>query len=165
VGEEVLKDGQRERGGLAGAGLRQAEDVSAVEDGGDGLELDWARLGVAGGFDAFDDVLAEAERVEPGLSRGGFGDDDGTLFLALWALKPDARQYAGLPIRPIQQRVERTVCDLRALSRRGPCCAPRSRISQSARWLNRTSVAVKAAHGYGGRAQEWVRLGTNADRR
>jgi len=42
-----LKDRQREAGGLAGAGLRGAEKVSAGENDGDGLRLDRGGDGVA----------------------------------------------------------------------------------------------------------------------
>jgi hypothetical protein len=43
---EQLQDRQREGGGLAGAGLRRAEEISAREDYGNGLRLDGGGLGV-----------------------------------------------------------------------------------------------------------------------
>ena len=44
---EPLQQGQREAGGLAGAGLGGAEQVAAGEDYGNGLRLDGGGLGVA----------------------------------------------------------------------------------------------------------------------
>ena len=44
---EALQQRQREAGGLAGAGLRGAEQVAAREDEGDGLRLDGGGFGVA----------------------------------------------------------------------------------------------------------------------
>jgi hypothetical protein len=44
---QELQQRQREAGGLAGAGLRRAEQVSACEDYGDGLRLDGGGLGIA----------------------------------------------------------------------------------------------------------------------
>jgi hypothetical protein len=40
VVEQAVEQGQRERGRLAGAGLREAQHVGAFERGGDGLGLD-----------------------------------------------------------------------------------------------------------------------------
>jgi hypothetical protein len=42
-----LQQRQRETGGLAGAGLRRAEQVAAGEDHRDGLQLDRRRFGIA----------------------------------------------------------------------------------------------------------------------
>jgi len=44
---EALQQGQGESRGLAGAGLRGAEEVSSGQDDGDGLRLDGGRFGVA----------------------------------------------------------------------------------------------------------------------
>jgi hypothetical protein len=44
---QALQQGKRESGGLAGAGLRGAEEVSAGEDDGDGLRLDGGGFRVA----------------------------------------------------------------------------------------------------------------------
>ena len=52
---------QREGRGLAGAGLGDAEDVAACQHVRDGLRLDRRRLGVAGGFDACWNFLAQSE--------------------------------------------------------------------------------------------------------
>jgi hypothetical protein len=46
-GREALQEGEREPGGLAGAGLGGAEEVAAGEDDGDGLRLDGGGLRVA----------------------------------------------------------------------------------------------------------------------
>jgi len=46
-GREPLQQRQREAGGLSGAGLRGAEEVTAGEDDGDGLRLDGGGLCVA----------------------------------------------------------------------------------------------------------------------
>jgi hypothetical protein len=51
---------QREGGGLARAGLRDAQDVLAFKDVGDCLFLDRSRLRVAGGTDRVDHSLGEA---------------------------------------------------------------------------------------------------------
>jgi hypothetical protein len=44
---EPLQQGQREPGGLAGAGLRRAEEVASGKDDGNGLRLDGGGFGVA----------------------------------------------------------------------------------------------------------------------
>jgi len=46
-GREPLQERQREAGGLAGAGLRGAEQVASGEDDRDGLRLDGGGFGVA----------------------------------------------------------------------------------------------------------------------
>jgi hypothetical protein len=46
-GRQALQQGKRESGGLAGAGLRGAEQVAPREDDGDGLRLDGGGFGVA----------------------------------------------------------------------------------------------------------------------
>jgi hypothetical protein len=47
VPREQLQHGQREPGGLAGAGLRGGEKIAARENDRDGLRLDGGGLGVA----------------------------------------------------------------------------------------------------------------------
>jgi hypothetical protein len=46
-GRQALQQGQGEAGGLAGAGLRGAEQVASREDEGDGLRLDGGGFGIA----------------------------------------------------------------------------------------------------------------------
>ena len=46
-GREALQERQREAGGLAGAGLRGAEEVASRKDDGNGLRLDGGRFGIA----------------------------------------------------------------------------------------------------------------------
>ena len=58
---EPAEHGQDEGGGLAGAGLRDAENVTAGEGERNGLRLDGRRSGVAGGFDGAQHFFAEAE--------------------------------------------------------------------------------------------------------
>ena len=55
---------QREGGGLAGAGLGDAQNVAALQRVGNGLRLDWRRRVVAGRFDGVEHFLAQAEFVE-----------------------------------------------------------------------------------------------------
>ena len=52
---------QHERRGLAGAGLRNADDVLLLQDMRDGLRLDFGGLGVAGGGNRVGHLGAEAE--------------------------------------------------------------------------------------------------------
>jgi hypothetical protein len=40
AGRQAVQHGQREAGGLAGAGLRACEQVAALQHGGNGLRLD-----------------------------------------------------------------------------------------------------------------------------
>jgi len=47
AGGQPLQNGQGEAGGLAGAGLRGAEQVASREDDRDGLKLDRGGLGIA----------------------------------------------------------------------------------------------------------------------
>jgi hypothetical protein len=56
---ELRKDGQAERGGLAGAGLRTADDVASGEHERDGAELDGRRLDVTHRLDAIHDCRSE----------------------------------------------------------------------------------------------------------
>ncbi len=51
VRAELGKDGQGERGGLAGAGLCAADDVRSRHDQRDGAQLDRRRFGVTHGLD------------------------------------------------------------------------------------------------------------------
>jgi hypothetical protein len=44
---QSLQDRQGKAGGLAGAGLRGAEQIASCEDDGNGLELDRGGLGIA----------------------------------------------------------------------------------------------------------------------
>ena len=52
--------GQGEGGGLAGAGLGDAENIAALQGVGDGLRLDGGGRGVTGGFDGCENLLAES---------------------------------------------------------------------------------------------------------
>ena len=52
---ELREDGQGERGGLAGAGLRAADDVASGEHERDGAELDGRRLDITHRLDAVQD--------------------------------------------------------------------------------------------------------------
>jgi hypothetical protein len=61
---QQLKDGQGEAGGLAGAGLRGAEKVSAGENDGNGLRLDRGGQGVALVGDRAQKLRAQAEAFE-----------------------------------------------------------------------------------------------------
>jgi hypothetical protein len=79
LGEQGFEDWQRERGGLAGAGLGEAEDVAPFKDRRDCLGLNRARLFVAGCGDAALDVCAKAKGLEPGCGREGLRTDVGTL--------------------------------------------------------------------------------------
>ena len=56
-----LEEGQREAGGLAGAGLRRAEQIFSSEDYGDGLRLDRGGRGVARVRDSAEQLGLEAE--------------------------------------------------------------------------------------------------------
>jgi hypothetical protein len=61
---EQLQDRQREAGGLAGAGLRGAEQVAAGEDDRNGLRLDRGGNGVALLRDRAEQLGLEPERIE-----------------------------------------------------------------------------------------------------
>jgi hypothetical protein len=56
-----LQDRQHEAGGLAGAGLRGAEQVAACQNDGDGLRLDGGGNGVALLGDSAEQLGREAE--------------------------------------------------------------------------------------------------------
>ena len=58
---EVLQDGQREGGGLAGAGLGDAQHVAALQQRRDGARLDRRGHGVTGGIEGTQQRLGEAE--------------------------------------------------------------------------------------------------------
>ena len=47
IGREPLENGQGECGGLAGAGLRDADEIASLQKKRDGLGLDGRRFGVA----------------------------------------------------------------------------------------------------------------------
>ena len=55
---------QGEGGGLAGAGLGDAQHVAALQRVGNGLFLDWRRRVVAGRFDGVEHLFAQAEFTE-----------------------------------------------------------------------------------------------------
>jgi hypothetical protein len=61
VRAELRENGQRERRGLAGAGLRTADDVLAGEDQRNGAQLDGRRLDVTHRLDAFENFLGKSE--------------------------------------------------------------------------------------------------------
>ena len=61
VETEALDDGEAEAEGLAGSGLRLADDVLAVEGEGDGLRLDGERFDDALGGQSVDHVLVDIE--------------------------------------------------------------------------------------------------------
>ena len=60
-GGEVLQHGQREGRGLAGAGLGDAENVTALQQRRDGARLDRRGHGVLGGFEGTQQRLGQAE--------------------------------------------------------------------------------------------------------
>jgi hypothetical protein len=61
---EQLQHGQGKPCGLAGAGLRRAEQIAPGENYGDGLRLDGGGLGVALLGDCFEQLGAKAEILE-----------------------------------------------------------------------------------------------------
>ncbi len=61
---KVLQHRQREGRGLAAAGLGDADDVAALQQRRDGLDLDGGRLGEAGLSEGTQKRLGEAERGE-----------------------------------------------------------------------------------------------------
>ena len=66
---KLMQDGQGEGGGLAGAGLRDAQDVAAEHGGRDALCLDRCGGDVSGLFEC-----AQEERVESEFCKGGGHD-------------------------------------------------------------------------------------------
>src|SRR6185437_1854263 len=58
---EMLQHGQRERRRLAGAGLGDAQHVTALQQQGNGAGLDGGRHGVLGGVEGTQQRLGEAE--------------------------------------------------------------------------------------------------------
>ena len=85
MGAEAREDGQRESGGLAGAGLGRGDEVAAAEDDRDGAELDGRRIGVTRGLHATEDVVGEFEcfkrhgyirSVIPGAAKNPVGTLD-----------------------------------------------------------------------------------------
>jgi len=61
---QYLQQGQREASGLAGAGLRGAEQIFAGENDGDGLRLDGGGRGVALVRDCAEQLGLEPERIK-----------------------------------------------------------------------------------------------------
>jgi hypothetical protein len=61
---EALQQRQREARGLAGAGLRGAEQVASRENDRDGLQLDGGGLGIALVRDCAEELRAKPERFE-----------------------------------------------------------------------------------------------------
>ena len=59
-----MENGQHEGGRLAGAGLRQTQEVSAFHDGGDCLLLDGSGGGVADGLDSGENSRIKVELFE-----------------------------------------------------------------------------------------------------
>ena len=64
VAGELREDRQRERRRLAGAGLRDADEIVAREDLRDGRRLDGRRLRVTGFLDCFENIGAEIESAK-----------------------------------------------------------------------------------------------------
>ena len=62
--EQAVDDRERERGGLAGARLREAHDVASLEDERDGLGLNGRRCGVAGIGDGAEELGREHQLGE-----------------------------------------------------------------------------------------------------
>ena len=58
---ELGENGESERGGFAGAGLRDADDIIARENVGDGRRLHGSGLGVAGFLNCLQDFRMETE--------------------------------------------------------------------------------------------------------
>ncbi|VVE71164.1 hypothetical protein PPN31119_03838 [Pandoraea pnomenusa] len=58
---EHLQDGQREAGGFAGAGLGAGEEIAALQDGRNRLQLNRSRVGIAEVGDRTQDVGRQAE--------------------------------------------------------------------------------------------------------
>jgi hypothetical protein len=61
---EQLQHRQREAGGLAGAGLRRAEQIATREYDGDGLRLDGGGFGIALLGDCFEQLGRKPEILE-----------------------------------------------------------------------------------------------------
>ncbi len=62
--EQVLKNGQDERGRLAGACLCESENVAPLEGGGNRLDLNGSRLFVAGADDGLAELGKKVELIE-----------------------------------------------------------------------------------------------------
>src|SRR5208283_776085 len=77
VAAQALDDRERERRGLARARLRRADDVAALEDQRDRLDLDRRGLGVALLLDRVGERVAEPERRERGLHLRDVDGDQG----------------------------------------------------------------------------------------
>ncbi len=100
-----MQRGEGEGGGLAGAGLRDAEQVAAFQQGRDGLPLDRRGVVIAARFECAQDRLGQAELGKighvllfrhvvhrgrnPGAKRGLFGDPGvKRVALEIWTVKP-----------------------------------------------------------------------------
>jgi hypothetical protein len=59
-----MEDGESEGSGLAGAGLRQAQDIPAFQGYGDGLFLDGGGLDEAYGLDSGQDLGVKGKLFE-----------------------------------------------------------------------------------------------------
>ena len=64
MGPKPIQDGQRERGGLAGTGLRGRKDVTTLKDERDGSFLDRRGGGIALLDDGLEQIGRQAEGVE-----------------------------------------------------------------------------------------------------
>ncbi|OFA04350.1 hypothetical protein DUGA2_26240 [Duganella sp. HH101] len=64
VGRQTVQDGQREAGGLAGAGLCACQQVAAIQHRRDGLLLDGGGRGVAGFGNSADNSVGQTEGRE-----------------------------------------------------------------------------------------------------
>jgi hypothetical protein len=67
-----MQDGEREGGGLAGAGLRDADNVTAGQRDGDGLSLDRGGRVIILFFERTRDGFGEAEILKGGQKVGTF---------------------------------------------------------------------------------------------
>ena len=72
VGREAMEDGKGEGGCLASAGLRDAEQVAAFHDAGNGLRLDRCGIGIALRGQRLEDRGVESEVLELGQVGGFF---------------------------------------------------------------------------------------------
>ena len=59
IGRQTVQRGERERGGLAGAGLRNAKQIAALQQRRNGLHLDRGGIGIALGFKRTEKRLGE----------------------------------------------------------------------------------------------------------
>ena len=59
IGGQAVQRGERESGGFAGAGLRNPQQIAALQQRRNGLHLDWRGIGIALGFKRTDKRLGE----------------------------------------------------------------------------------------------------------